>query len=136
MSHPDGKKALREISALVLDEIEQASDDREEYCQRSAEDWKIFTGDIPSKRFPFEHCANLHVPIAIENTMRVVSHVSSEVFGDWNNVFGVLPMGPQDDIIAQILSVHGNWQLRQQIPGFSRQMDSGMLQFFYIGDVS
>jgi hypothetical protein len=131
-----GKKALKKISDRILTDIDNATDSREEYVERIAKDWKLFAGDLPDKSFPFQDCANLHVPIAIENTMRITLHAYGELFGDWTNVFGVLPMGPEDDITAQILTVHGNWQIRQQIPGFKREQHRGLLSFFYIGDTT
>lgn len=131
-----GRQALKKLSSRILDDIDGAIDAREEYVDRVAKDWKLFAGDLPPKTAPFEDCANLHVPIAIENAMRITFHAYGELFGDWTNVWGVLPMGPEDDITAQIITVHGNWQLRQQIPGFKREQHRGLLSFFYIGDVT
>lgn len=136
MGSDAGKKALKKLSQRILEDIDGARDAREEYVDRVARDWKLFAGDLPQKTAPFEDCANLHVPIAIENAMRITFHAYGELFGDWTNVWGVLPMGPEDEITAQILTVHGNWQLRQQIPGFKREQHRGLLSFFYIGDVT
>lgn len=131
-----GKRALGKIADQVFDEVEGGREGREEYCERVAKNWTLFTGHLKQKSFPFANCANLHVPVAIENAVRIWAHVSEEIFGDWSNVFGVSPMGPDDDLEAQILSVHGNWQIRSQIPGFKRQQDRGLLQFFYNGDIT
>lgn len=131
-----GMEFLKTLSERVLEEISGAEEGQRDYCERAAKNWKLFAGDLPPKEHPFRDCANLHVPVAIENTMRIVFHAYGELFGDWSNVFGVLPMGPEDDITAQLLSVHGNWQFRQQIKGFKRQQHRGLLQFFFIGDVT
>ena len=136
MGSEAGKRALKKLSSRILEDIDGARDAREEYVDRVARDWKLFAGDLPPKTAPFEDCANLHVPIAIENAMRITFHAYGELFGDWTNVLGVLPMGPEDDITAQILTIHGNWQFRQQIPGFKREQHRGLLSFFYIGDVT
>lgn len=134
MKSKKGKDALAKLSERALEDIEKASDGQREFCEKAAKNWKLFAGDLPPKEIPFTDCANLHVPVAVENTMRIVFHAYGELFGDWSNVFGVLPMGPEDDITAQVLSVHGNWQFRQQIKGFKRQQHRGLLQFFFIGD--
>ncbi len=131
-----GQEALKALSTQIFEETERAKESHTEYCEKAAKNWKLFAGDLPPKEHPFKDCANLHVPVAIENTMRIVFHAYGELFGDWSNVFGVLPMGPEDDITAQILSVHANWQFRQQIKGFKRQQHRGLLQFFFIGDVT
>lgn len=136
MGSDQGKTALREISDRCLSEIRSAIDGRTEYVERVAQDWKLFSGDLPKRQPPFQNSANMHVPIALENITRITFHAYGELFGDWSNIFGVLPMGPEDDLTAQILSAHGNWQLRQQIPGFKREMHRALLSFFHIGDVT
>jgi len=136
MQSEQGKTALRDISDRCLNEIRSAIDGRTEYVERVAQDWKLFSGDLPKRQPPFQNSANMHVPIALENITRITFHAYGELFGDWSNIFGVLPMGPEDDLTAQILSAHGNWQIRQQIPGFKREMHRALLSFFHIGDVT
>lgn len=131
-----GQEFLKELSNQIVNEVTSALDDTEEYRARRAADWKLFSGDIPKKQAPFEHCANLHIPIVLENILLITSHSYSELFGNWNNVFGVVPMGDEDEQTAEILTIHGNWQIRQQIPGFKNQMYRGMLGFFMHGDIT
>lgn len=135
-AHPKGKKALKKIADKVIKDFEEARDASEEYRERMASDWKLFAGELPAKGFPFEGCANLHVPIMLENLTRLTARVSAELFGDWKNVFGVIPVGPDDDETADILTLHGNWQIREQIDDFPRQQDRGLLMFFMWGDTT
>jgi hypothetical protein len=73
----------------------------------------------------------------LENLSRLQIRACDELFGDWTNVFGVLPMGPNDREVAQVLSKHGNWQLRNQIPNFRRQFGHrGLLMYFTTGDIT
>lgn len=131
-----GQEFLKDLCNQITREVNQALDDTEEYRARKAADWKLFAGDIPKKTYPFEHCANIHVPIVLENILLITSHSYAELFGDWSQVFGVVPMGDEDEPVANILSIHGNWQIRQQIPGFKSQMFRGMLAFYMHGDIT
>ena len=136
MDHPDGEKALREISEKVMDDFESAWESCEGYRERKAQDWKLFTGELPSKTFPFANCANAHIPIMLENISRLSFRMTSEVFGDYTNVYSFVPTGPDDREAAEALSIHGNWQLREGIPDFIRQMDRAMLSYTAWGDVT
>ncbi|MEE8384516.1 MAG: hypothetical protein V3S01_01180, partial [Dehalococcoidia bacterium] len=134
--HEDGREALREISARIIREFDEDWESCEDYREQKAANWLIFTGDLPPKKFPFNKSANAHVPIMLENLSRLQFRATGELFGDWSNVFGVVPIGPDDDEMADILSLHGNWQIREQIPDFQRQQQRGMLMFFLDGDVT
>jgi hypothetical protein len=72
----------------------------------------------------------------MENTIRMVSRQAYELFGNWTNVFGVTPIGPDDENTAKLLSLHGNWQIRKRIKDFKRQIGHrGLLIFDLFGDV-
>lgn len=136
MATPDGKKALKEIATTVKENFDEAWDATTEYRERMGRDWTLFTGELPEKTFPYADAANCHVPIMLENTTRLCFRAFAELFGDWDNVCGVAPLGPGDEEVAQLITLHSNWQLRQQIPDFKRQMFRGMLMFFVHGDVT
>lgn len=131
-----GREALKRISEQVRDNFDVAWDASEPYRLRTAKDWDLFAGILPPKEAPFEGCANVHIPVALENTMRLALRAYDELFGDWTNVFGVVPVGPGDDELADVLTLHSNWQLREQIRDFPRQMHRAVLSFIWIGDVS
>jgi hypothetical protein len=132
--HPEGKKALKKIADKVIRDFEAAYDGSEEYRQRYSDNWRLFAGDLPPKDWPFEDSANAHVPIMMENLTRIHARLMSEIFGDWTNIFGVTPTGPDDNQIADDLTLHGNWQMREGIPDMFRQMDRALLSFL-LGDV-
>lgn len=135
MKHPEGKKALRKIADQVRKDFDSAREGSEQYRERFKKDWRLFTGDLPEKTFPFKDSANAHVPILLENITRLHARSYAEIFGDWTNVFGVLPVGPDDNDAAELLSKHGNWQIRVQMPDFKRQMDRALLLFWVAGDM-
>ena len=133
---PEGKEYLRKISDKVDSDYQADWDSAEDYRERQAADWKLFAGDLPMKDFPFEDAANPHLPLMLENLSRLCFRATGELFGDWTTVFGVVPMGPDDDNLAEMLSKHGNWQITQQITDFKRQVGHrGVLAFFAYGDV-
>lgn len=131
-----GTEWLKKAIDRVHEDWDREFQATSEYRERFARDWKVFSGDIPKlKDPPFEHAANAHVPIMLRNIVRTVTRASGELFGDWNNVFGVVPVGPDDSAIAEILTTHGNWQIRTQIPDFRRQIaHRGLMMFFVAGD--
>ncbi len=132
----NGKEALKDMGGTIRGNYRTTWDSTEPSRQRVADDWKLFAGILPKKEMPFEGCANIHVPTALENITRLDLRAYDELFGDWTNVFGVVPVGPQDDQLADVLTLHMNWQLREQIRDFPRQMHRALLAFFFIGDVS
>lgn len=137
MDHPIGKVELKKIAETVRSNFDSGYRDSEGFRTRFMNDWKLFTGVLPPKEWPWKDAANVHVPLMMEHTTRLCARATGELFGDWQNVFGVVPMGPQDDQTASILNKHGNWQIREQIPDFRRQIgDRGVLAFFWIGDVA
>lgn len=134
-----GKIAMKKLAMQAVRDFDADWASAESFRKRMADDWRIFTGELPKKDYPWENAANPHVPIMIENVTRVMFRAKGELFGDWKNVFRVKKIGvePAADTEAKILSRHGNWQIRQQIPDFKRQIGSrGLLSYFVVGDVT
>jgi hypothetical protein len=131
-----GRKYLKKISNKVDADFQADWDSSDEYREMEKANWKLFAGDLPPKEFPFADAANPHLPIMLENISRLCFRATGELFGDWASVFGVAPVGPDDDDTAEILTRHGNWQIANQIPDFKRQIGHrGVLTFFAQGDV-
>jgi hypothetical protein len=134
---PVGKKALAKIGNKVIDDFDSDYESSTEWRKRIAADWKLFAGDLPEKLFPWKDAANVHVPLMLENITRVVFRAYGELFQDKSNVFGVSSLGPEDDDQAALLGLHGNWQLRNEIPDFFREIGHrGLLNFFTVGDIT
>lgn len=136
LEHSEGRKALKDIAQKVVADFDSAWESTEEYRERMGADWKLFSGELPEKDWPFENAANAHVPIMLENISRLTARVEHEIFGNYTNIMGVMPTGPDDEQEADVLTLHGNWQLRTQIPDFQRQQARGILSFFVWGDVT
>jgi len=134
--HQDGEKAIEKLANKIVDEFDDDFECSEPRRKRIAEDWKLFAGELPPKEWPYANAANANVPIMMENLTRVVFRADGELFGDKSNVFGVSALGDKDQDQAQLLSMHGNWQLRNEIPDFYRQMKRGLMNYFTVGDVT
>jgi len=134
--HPDGEKAITKLGNKVVDEFDDDFQASEPRRKRIAADWKLFAGDLPPKDFPYANAANANVPIMMENLTRVVFRAYGELFADMSNVFGVSSLGQKDQDQAALLSLHGNWQLRNEIPDFYRQQSRSLMSFFTVGDTT
>lgn len=132
----EGEAFLKKLSDRCMNNFETAWESTEHYRTRAANDWRLFTGDLPPKPPPFENVPNPHVPIMLSNLSRITMRAQAELFGDWTNVFNVTPVGPDDREQAELLSLHGNWQIRAKLIDFKRQMYRGLLQFYVNGDVT
>ena len=139
MKHPAGRECLKRLCRRAIEDFDQDFSSTEEYRQRMKDDFKIFAGELPPKVFPYKSSANAHLPFMLENVSRVMMRAQSELFKDWTAPFGVVRIGttPEEDEIVDVLTIHGNWQIREQIVDFRRQIGSrGMLLFFCGGDVT
>lgn len=136
-AHPEGRAALKRLSQKCLNDFEKAWDATDKFRTNMSKIWKLFAGTLDDKDPPFQHMANAHVPILMENTIRMVFRQAYELFGNWTNVFGVTPIGPDDEHTAKLLTLHGNWQIRKRIKDFKRQIGHrGLLIFDLFGDVT
>lgn len=135
LAHTDGRKALQDLVTQVLSDFDSGWEASERYRQERADVYRLFAGDLPPKEMPWENCANVHVPIVLENIARLTSHTYAEIFGNRRFVFSVLPTSADDSDAAEALSIHGNWQLRNEITDFLRQNHVGIQEFFTVGSV-
>lgn len=135
--HPEGRESLKRIARDCLENFKNAWDATEKFRANMTSTWKLFAGTLDDKPPPFDKMANAHVPILMENTIRMVFRQAYELFGNWTQVFGVTPIGPDDEKTARLLSLHGNWQIRKRIKDFKRQVGHrGLLIFDLFGDVT
>lgn len=135
-AHPTGQEFLKDLASDAIRKFDSAWESTEEYRERRAEMYRIFAADLPDKEFPWENAAKAHVPILISGVTRLATRLMTELFPDRANIFGVLPTGPDDQQIAEVLTLHGNWQIRNELTDFMRQMDRASIEFFMVGDVS
>jgi len=133
MRSTKGREALERIVDHMLTEYKQAWEDSADWRDRWMRDWKLFAGELPPKEGMLRDCTNANIPISLENTSRVALRLFSEIFGDFKGVFSVVGL-QRDDALAEALTKHGNWQIRNDIPDFERQMHRAVMAFTHIGD--
>lgn len=135
--HPEGRAALKRLGLKCLTDFDAAWEATDTFRKNMADTWKLFSGTLDPKGPPFQFMANAHVPLLMENTIRMGYRQAYELFGNWTQVFGVNPIGPDDEHTAKLLSLHGNWQIRKRIKDFKRQLGHrGLLVFNLFGDVT
>lgn len=136
MGTKEGRLALKDISDRVSRDFDADWEASSEYRRRVAEDNRLRDGDLPPKEYPFKNCANAHVPSMLELESRLTARIEDEVFGDWSEVAQFLPTGAMDKDWAEAVTLHSNWQVREKLDGFQRQMSRAVLMFTHVGDVT
>lgn len=129
----EGRKFLASIADQVMRDTQRGIDNSEEYREKRRRNYQMLTGTLPAKSFPFDKCANVHSPVMMERLLRLVSNVFAEFFNMRDTIFGVQPTGPDDYENAEILSLHGNWQMRNQLTDFPYQQERALMEFFGAG---
>ncbi len=132
-----GKECLKRISTKVDEDFKSDWDSSEEYREKQKANWKMLSGDLPRKSWPFKDAANPSVPIVLENISRICARATAELFGDWQTILVATPNGADDEDVSSWVTRHMNWQFNEQIPDFKRQIGHrGILTFFFQGDVA
>jgi len=132
----EGKTFLKRLVQETHDEFMTAWDKNAAYREKVAESWRVLFCDLPPKMKPFENCANAAIPLALQNIVRLTNKMTTEVFGDFTEPFNFTPMSPESEPVAPIVTQHSNWQLRNRMPGYKRQMKRALLIFAMGGDVA
>lgn len=130
----EGDEAIKEISDMVYTKFEDAWESSEEWREKAARDWKVFTGNLPVKDWPFENCANVNIPMYMENVTRLLARLQDEIFPDDTMFFSAAPTTAADKLIAEMITTHDNWQFREKIRDFSRQQERALLSLLTNGD--
>jgi hypothetical protein len=81
--HPEGRSALKRLAEQCLGDFEAAWEATDKFRKNMADIWKLFSGVLDPKAPPFENMANAHVPILMENTIRMAHRQAYELFGNW-----------------------------------------------------
>lgn len=131
-----GQEAVRKLGDQVYQEVKDAWDASEKYRKNTRDQWRMFAGDLPEKKAPFKDCANLHVPQVLEDVSRLYMRMYTEVVGNGEDFFSVMPIGPDDKDAADILTRHGNHQLRTELLDLPQQLERAALFFIIPGDVT
>jgi hypothetical protein len=130
----EGDEAIKKLADMVLEKWDESWDSCEEWRERTSKDWQLFAGNLPKKDFPFADCANVNIPMMMENTTRLLARVMDEIFIDDEKFFSAAPVTAADRVTADIVTTHDNWQFRAKFPDFMRQQERGLMSFLVMGD--
>lgn len=130
----DGDEAIKAISDMVYTKFEEAWESSEEWREKAKADWKVFTGNLPKKSFPYDDCSNVSLPIMVENTTRLLARLLDEIYVDDQQFFSAAPVTAQDRLVAEMITTHDNWQFREKIRDFMRQQERALLSLLTMGD--
>ncbi len=130
-----GPKWLAKLSQYVIDDHDVAWEGSQEYRDKRRDNLAMLTGNLPKKTFPWDGCANAHMPVMLERYLRLTANVYVELFSDPETIFNVSPTGPDDQEEAEVLTLHGNWQLKNELTDFLAQQQCGVGEFFGCGSV-
>lgn len=129
----DGKRLAEKIVDKVIGEFDEDWEGAEKYRELWWRDWRQFAGEMSPKSFPFEGCANVNLPMASENFLRLLTRMMTEVFGGFDQV-AVYQSTGLEDAVAQPLTQHTNWQLRRQVRSFPAEMERACLLYLIPGE--
>lgn len=136
MESKEGQDFLKECCDSVCDEFDEDWQGQQKFRDAGKKINMLYSGDLPEKMEPYKNCANAHVPILLENIQRLEARIETETFGDWRNICSVPPMGDMFSNEAELVQTHSNWQLREVITDFSRQMTAALTGFLLLGDTT
>lgn len=134
-SNDKGKEFLKKVVRQVCDDFDEAWESSEEYRSKRQANFRMMVGMLPPKEEPFAGCANAHAPFMLERILRLTSNVFVEIFANKDDIFNVAPTGPDDSEKAELLTRHGNWQIKNDMPDFLRQNHRALIEFFVTGSV-
>lgn len=130
----DGKALLKKLADKICQDVDDDWESCSEWRKKRKDRWRLLIGDLDPKSYPYEDCANIHIPLMLERVLRVVHRIYAEMFPDRDYVFTVLPSSQMSQEKADILTLHENWQLRREITDFFKQMRRALMEFITHGD--
>lgn len=130
----DGKKFLKELCTKVIDDHDDDWESSEDWRKKRKTRWKLLVGDLDPKSYPFENCANVHIPVMLERALRIVHRLYAEMFPDRDFVFTALPSSALSQERADILTLDMNWQLRKEVEDFFKQNRRALMEYIVHGD--
>jgi len=132
----EGRSVLKDIADQVCEDFDEAYESSEEYRQKVADNYKLYSGHLPPKRKPFEHCSNIHIPIMLEGVSRLESRTYAEVFLTGDAFVSAEPVEPGEiaALESAMVSKHTDWQFTEKTIDFRRQMQRAVHYFYNVGD--
>ncbi len=129
-----GKKFLKHVVEKVIRDVDDDWDSCEAWREKRKKRWRLLVGDLDDKEFPFEDCANVHLPVMLERCLRLVHRLYGEMFPDRDYIFQAVPTQSLTQERADAITANDNFQLRKEIPDFFKQNRRALMEFIAHGD--
>lgn len=133
----EGAKWLKKLAARVMKETDSWWDSSEKWRQDRASNYKVMVGDRSEENTEVRPGgAKMHDPLMLVRILRLYTNLKSELLLDREFIYNVVSTGGQQgDAVARALTIHGHWQLENEITDFRPQQSRGLLEFAVAGDV-
>lgn len=130
----EGQEYLEDLARRIDQMFWDEWDASEGYRERFAKDWKLLECALNTR--DDDESLRPHLPIMLKNITRLAFRAESELFGDWSRPVSWAPVGDteEDMLKSEARTKHTNWQYREQILDFRRQMARAMMAFFFAGE--
>lgn len=129
----EGKNYLDELSEIVFGSFKSMWDSTEQFRENYRTLYKLFRGHLDPKSDPYENCANIHLPVVLRAIVMLVPRIVTELFPSDDYMFKALPTGPEDQGRADLLTLHGDWQFKHEMPDFIPMFERLITEALLVG---
>lgn len=119
---------LKEKASEISETYKRDKASREPYMERRAKQIRMFCGLTRPKSGAFKGETGPHLPILSRDVLRLHGRVIDQIAPPKGEIVTVNPVGQDDDDRAKRVSLHMNWQIRQEISDWRTGMDATVLQ--------
>jgi hypothetical protein len=124
-----------ELPNQVIRHFNEDWESRKGWMDNMRERVDLYLGNLKQKTEPFRNCANLHDPILLKCTLRLVARIWSEIFTDGQPLFRARAGSRLTEQDAEIITKHENWQFSKEIPDFPAQVWRALTAFIRDGEM-
>lgn len=121
--------------AQITGDLKEGEDGRAGWMEKTRIRTRLWSGDLEPKKFPYDHCANMHDPVMLSRCLRLVARLIKEVFKKGQPLFSASASSHISTEQADAITRHQNHQFRKEIPDFQRHCTRAAHAFFRDGDV-
>lgn len=124
---------LKKTAQKVVGDYKRDCGARTEHMKRRANQIKLFCGTLRPKSWPFENCANAHLPILAEAILRLEARILDQMIPAKGDIFHVKPTGMDDEDRAKRVEKHLNWQTKYEMRDWRIGFDATLMQVLIEG---
>jgi hypothetical protein len=130
-----GENTLKKWAQQALDDFKEDRVSMEGWLKKRAARNKVIWGDIDPKSFPWDGCANMHLPVMLERILRITHRIYGEIFQPNEVIATAVSSGSRlskDE--AEVLTLHMHQQFLKDMPDFGKQNRRALFEMVAHGD--